>query len=192
MVLLYETASSPVSHSHEIGVDSNLVFFFTLWSRPGDFVWLPQSLSLLQPLFGGETCSSISATFQFKWNFTICLQNCCQPHCSTWFAATNVSSPMLLPLVIFTLLPERIALDWSGFSCNSAYFWQYPVLTDQGNTGTAFSSQKALGVFFWWTAEWLFAGRGNGGWKSASPNGIVLTLHGPAGGWRLGQPPQML
>lgn len=76
---------------------------------------------------------------------------------------TNASSPMFLLLVIFTLPPERIALDWSGFSCESAYFWQYLVLSDQENTVTAFSSQKAPGMLSWWTAEWLFAGRGNEG-----------------------------
>lgn len=152
MVLLSETARSPVCWSllWDVGVVT-LVFSLKPWPRLGDFGWLPQRLSLLQPLFGGETCSSISATYQFEWNLTVCLQNCSQPVAQPdlLLQTTNTCSPVLLLLIIFTLLPERVALDWSGFSCRSAYFWQYPILSDQENAGAAFSSQKALGVFSW-------------------------------------------
>lgn len=72
--------------SWDVGV---VTLVFSLHPGQGDFGWLPRSPPLLQPLFGGETCSSICATFLFEWNFTICLQHCSQPHYSTWFAATN-------------------------------------------------------------------------------------------------------
>lgn len=114
------------------------------------------------------------------------------PSCSSWLAATNHKCLFYNVTSTHHFASRKSSFRLIWILCRSAYFWQYPVLSDQENTGAAFSSQKALGVFSWWNAEWLFRGRSNGGWKSAAPNRVVPTLHSPAGGWRLGQLPQIL